>query len=801
MAAAPVVRLRELLRRLAILSVPVALAELALSRHWSESLGVSAAALLLLAGLWVVRPSTSSWTPVEQFLEGVLLAAAGAAAGSPTLVLAAFYGGVYYRALAEGRHAPARAALTYQGIYLVALIAAHPHPDASFARQLLAAIPGFGFGAVLMHMLSRALQKREAAQAMALEGDARFQRLVETAYEGVVATDAIGQISYVNARACAMLGHDADEMLGRQLFVFMTSESSFQARTLFARRQLGFADLHELAFRTAGGEEIWTLCSSSPIMSDDEKFGGALVMMTDITQRRQAQRELKQANETLTTLVNAAPLPIVVIDRDYRVTLWNPAAERLFDWTAADVLGRPLPTVPVDARSEFLDMRRREERGEEVPGIEARRRRRDGSEVDIYLATAPLRGVDGSIVGSVGVYTDISQRKQLQAQLNQAQKMEAVGQLAGGVAHDFNNLLTVIKANASFLAEGCPGCAAALPEVLEIGQAANRAAALTSQLLAFSRRQMIRPQVVDVPAALDRLATLLRRLVPENIEQCVRCDAEVGHVLIDPGQLEQIVVNLVVNARDAMPAGGRITIDADRIRLDATDSPRFDGAVVADGDYVRLSVTDTGHGMSAETRAHVFEPFFTTKPVGQGTGLGLSMVYGIVKQNLGYVAVESRLGSGTSISVWLPLCAAATAEERVVVVESGSTEGTETILVVEDEDAIRSIIERLLRSRGYTVRSASNGDEALLIARESGEPIHLLLTDVILPGMSGASLAGRLVAERPELAVLFMSGYNDDHLVREGVLASTAQLLEKPFSMEQLLRRVRGSLEGTVRPQ
>ena len=414
---------------------------------------------------------------------------------------------------------------------------------------MLAAIPGFGFGAVLMHMLRQALQRKDDAQALAWDGEVRFRQFVETAHEGVVATDVIGQIIYVNARACAILGHPADEMLGRQLFTFMAPECSFNARTLFARGQRGMAELHEFAFRTPCGEDVWTLSSSSPIVTDDDQFGGALVMITDITQRRTAERDLVQANEMLTTLVNAAPLPIVVIDRDYLVTLWNPAAERLFAWTADEIIGRPLLTVPPDPRTAFLEMRRREEQGAEVRGVEVRRRRKDGSDVAIYLSSAPLRSADGNVVGSVAVYVDITQRKQLEAQLTQARKMEAVGQLAGGVAHDFNNLLTVSKANASFLEEGCPGCAMTLPEVLEIDQAADRAAGLTSQLLAFSRRQVIRPQVMDVPAALDKLTTLLRRLVPENTEQLCRCKADAGHVVIDPGQLEQIVVNLVVTAR------------------------------------------------------------------------------------------------------------------------------------------------------------------------------------------------------------------------------------------------------------
>jgi len=619
---------------------------------------------------------------------------------------------------------------------------------------------------------------------------------VDTAYEGVVATDAIGQVTYANARACAILGRQPGELMGKQLFVFMTPTSSFNARTFFARRQLGLADLNEFAFRTSDGTETWTLCSSSPIQSEGE-FAGVLLMITDITERRAAERALMEANETLTTLVKAAPLPIVVLDREYHVSLWNPAAERLFGWTEQEVIGRPLPTVPSEARTGFLDLRRREERGEELRGIETYRLRKDGTELQIDIFSSPLRSADGSVIGSIGVYADMTERRELEAQLRQAQKMEAVGQLAGGVAHDFNNILTIIKGNASFLREGCPACRAELPESVEIDEAASRGAGLTSQLLAFSRKQVMRPQVVDVPAALQKLTTLLRRLVPENIEHRFRGDDDAGHALIDPGQLEQIVMNLIVNARDAMPSGGELTIAVTREALDAGDACRFGGARVVAGPYVCLSISDTGTGMSRETMEHIFEPFFTTKAVGRGTGLGLATVFGIVKQNRGYIGVNSQHGVGTSIEVCLPMCQRPAAAERHQV-EFSAVSGNETILVVEDEETIRRIIERQLQAQGYRVFSARDGQAALELVRTRAEPIDLLLTDVILPGISGATLAEELSREHPDVGVLFMSGYSDDHIVREGVLSPQTQLLEKPFELNQLLERVRASLDRAV---
>ena len=796
-SAAPVLQLRELLRRIALVSIPVALLQLTLLNRALLAKEVSMGALVLLGVLWAMRRNGTTWTLAEQFIEGLLLSAAGIACGSPVMVLAVFYTGVYYRALAEGPHAPLRAALTYQAIFLVALVVAHPHVDASLGRQLLSGIPGFGFGAVLMHALSRALQGQSVAQEQARDGETRFRMFVDTAHEGVVATDVIGQITYVNARACAVIGHRPDELLGKQVFAFMTPESSFEARTFFARRQLGHADLNEFAFRTGDGEERWTLCSSSPIPKDGDEFGGALLMITDITQRRAMERALVESHETLSTLVNAAPLAIVVINRDHLVSLWNPAAERLFGWTEQEVLGHPLPTVPVEEHGDFLEMRRREELGDELRAFEAQRRRKDGSSVHVLVSSSPLRSADGRLIGTIGLYADMTERHELESRLRQAQKMEAVGQLAGGVAHDFNNILTVIKGNASFLREGCPTCRAELPESVEIDDAASRAARLTSQLLAFSRKQVIRPQVVDVPAALERLASLLRRLVPENIEQRIHCDSDAGHVLIDPGQLEQIIMNLTVNARDAMPGGGAITIDVRRGMLGAGDSARFGGATIVAGPYVCLSITDTGSGMSTETMEHIFEPFFTTKPVGRGTGLGLATVYGVVKQNQGYIGVRSRLGTGTSVDVCLPLShRPMTGELREI--PPASVTAKETILVVEDEDAIRSIVERQLQQQGYRVFSARDGNSALEFARTNPEPMHLLLTDVILPGISGAALARELSRKQPDLRVLFMSGYTDDHIVLEGVLPPSTELLEKPFDVRQLLSRVRASLDKAV---
>jgi CheY-like chemotaxis protein len=364
------------------------------------------------------------------------------------------------------------------------------------------------------------------------------------------------------------------------------------------------------------------------------------------------------------------------------------------------------------------------------------------------------------------------------------------------VAHDFNNLLTAIKCNTGFLLEGCPGCGARLEEVAEIDRAADRATALTGQLLAFSRRQVIRPREVDVDVLLAGLERMLSRLVPENIQQELTLGANRAHVRIDPGQLEQVVLNLVVNARDAMADGGKLEIRTCRAALASTDARRFGGAAVTPGAYAHISVRDTGSGMDAATLARVFEPFFTTKPAGVGTGLGLSTVYGIVKQNRGYVSLESAPGAGTTVGVYLPLVPAPAPEEPPEPEQRPAAGGTETILLVEDEPAIRAVANRALGEHGYTVLAASDGAHALALAEAHGWAIDLLVTDVVMPAMSGRELAERLCEGRARMPVLFMSGYSESNAYA-GALAPGTNLLNKPFTPRELLERVRGALDGS----
>jgi signal transduction histidine kinase/ActR/RegA family two-component response regulator len=418
---------------------------------------------------------------------------------------------------------------------------------------------------------------------------------------------------------------------------------------------------------------------------------------------------------------------------------------------------------------------------------------RDGRWVECRFSLALLRDSAGAMVGTLAILEDTSERKRLEAQLRQAQKMEAVGRLAGGIAHDFNNLLAVIMGHSDLIRSVLKKGDALAHDVEQIRKASERAASLTRQLLAFSRRQFLQPQVIDVSTLVGNLATMLRRLIAEDIQLDLRLDPAAGRVSADPGQLEQVIVNLAVNARDAMPQGGRLILETAPEVLDQTFVTAHPGS--ATGPHVRLSIHDTGCGMGADVMSHLFEPFFTTKEPGRGTGLGLSTVYGIVKQHRGYIDVLSEEGRGSSFGVYLPRVDARPTSERPVPKERLKPGSRETVLFVEDEVALRDLMHRVLVKGGYTVLAAGDGVEALAAVEAHPVPIDLLVTDVIMPRMSGPDLAARLQASQPGIRVLYVSGYTADQLRAQADLGRGATLLAKPFTSEGLLRKVREVLD------
>jgi len=521
----------------------------------------------------------------------------------------------------------------------------------------------------------------------------------------------------------------------------------------------------------------------------------ALALRQHERQRDQAERALRSSEERFRALVENSSDTLVLLDAEMRVTYLTPSSQRHLGWKPDDMLGRSVFEFVHPDDRELVGMRMTQalEKPGDIVTQEVRVRHADGS-FHVMEGVGVNRLGDPSVRAIVINARDISERRRLQEQLWHAQKMDAVGQLAGGIAHDFNNLLTAILGYCNLVLEEVPEQDPLRPDLEEIRAAGERAASLTRQLLAFSRRQMLLPQLVDVNALVSSLEKLLRRLVSEQVEVLTALAPSLPPVRVDPSSLEQVIVNLSVNARDAMPNGGRLTIETAIVDLDsvyaATHIP------ITPGRYVMLAVSDNGAGMDAATRARIFEPFFTTKAQGKGVGLGLATVYGIVKQNGGFIWVYSEAGHGTVFKVYLPPAEiAATTDPRQAPAESARQRGWETVLLVEDEDAVRALAREVLRRHGYVVLEAKHGVDALRLAERHPDEIHLLITDVVMPHMSGSELARRLAGDRPTMKVLFMSGYTDHDVLHHDV-TSAAVFVQKPFTPDVLARKVRSILES-----
>jgi signal transduction histidine kinase len=509
-----------------------------------------------------------------------------------------------------------------------------------------------------------------------------------------------------------------------------------------------------------------------------------------------AARERENTLTLLDVVLASAPIGFALLDRELRYLRVNAALAQLNGPSAATHIGRPVSELQPELGDDRRAMLHRvlEER-QALVDVELLRAapRSGGPDRQLRASFFPVIVAEGPPM-AIGMFVaETTERRGLEAQLQQAQKMEAVGQLAGGIAHDFNNLLTVITSYGAMVMADLPRESPHTTDVQEILNAANRASSLTRQLLAFSRRQVLQPNVLDLNALTGNLEKMLRRLLREDIQLVTRFDPQLALVNADAGQLEQVIVNLVVNARDAMARGGRISIETSNVMLGEGYGPMHANALP--GPYVLLSVSDTGKGMDKATQAHIFEPFFTTKPVGQGTGLGLSTVYGIVKQSGGYVWVYSEIDRGTTFKIYLPSVSSApnVAEaEREAAPEPPG--GPERILLVEDEPNVRRIARRILERNGYTVLEASNGVEALRMMEHRQEPIALVLTDLVMPEMGGRELASRLRIVSPTSRVLFMSGYTEDAVLRQSVMEPGSIFLDKPFTFDTLIRKVREAL-------
>ena len=515
------------------------------------------------------------------------------------------------------------------------------------------------------------------------------------------------------------------------------------------------------------------------------------------TVRQHVESQHREPDETLRKLwrsVEQMADALIIMDRFGVMEYVNPAFEALTGYSRQGAIGQSFEILRSDQHADELyeEMWSTVRAGNVFRGIVINRKK-NGEILIIEKALTPLRDGTGEITHFISTGRDITERRKLESDLQQAHKMDAIGRLAGGVAHDFNNLLLVISAYAELMLDSLGETDPLRRNVAEIMGASRRAADLTRQLLAFGRKQMQSLQILDLNAVIGEITGMLPRLIGEDIELVFAPGKDLGRVKADPTQIEQIVMNLAANARDAMPGGGRLSIETARVRVEESYVQRH--AIVPPGDYVLLTVTDSGQGIAPEHMAHIFEPFYTTKEAGKGTGLGLATVYGIVKQNGGFVWVYSEPGLGTTFKVYLPQVQPLTSKVPIEKLAEGSPRGCETLLLVEDENSVRLASSQFLTRSGYSVLEASNGEEALRVSRAHAGRIDLMITDVVMPKMGGPMLAEWLADERPNMKVLFVSGYAENPVLRHGKIDVTTRFLQKPFSGGMLARKVREVME------
>jgi two-component system, cell cycle sensor histidine kinase and response regulator CckA len=670
---------------------------------------------------------------------------------------------------------------------------------ASFRQRAYELGLGLGLIALSLIALASALTwgRRRAREAERAMEHARITELFEHADDPVLFIGEDGRIRGATRRAEEFYGVSANGLIGQHAVnTLRVPEDRASGEQQYRRVLTEGRAVFETNHLAAGGRTVAVEISSRLVEVEGERL--VVSVVRDITARRRADEQLRK----LSRAVESNPAGIVITDTQGLIEYVNPGYVAITGYAADELLGRE-PSVLKSGETlddTYRELWRTISSGQDWRG-ELLNRRKDGSTYWAELSISPLRDDLGRISHYVGIQEDVTERKRgqevlrtTQMQLLQAQKMETVGRLAGGVAHDFNNLLTIIHGYGELLLLPLAPGSDDRAKVEEILKAAGRAAQLTRQLLAFSRRQVLEPRVLDLRVAIDDAERMLRRVIGEDIGFEVHRPAALGRVKADPGQIEQVLLNLVVNARDAMPEGGRLTLTLDDVELGA--SVAGVGEPVTPGRYVVLVVSDTGHGMQPEVRSHLFEPFFTTKEVGKGTGLGLATVYGIVKQSGGYVGVETQPDAGTTFRVYLPQVD----EPLPAAPPSLPTEGMpghgERVLLVEDDDAVRGLAWALLAERGFHVTAASDGETALALAERETKAFDLLVTDVVMPGQSGIELARRLRERWPELPVLLVSGYSDDATARAGALGAGVRFLQKPFSAHTLAEAVREALTG-----
>jgi PAS domain S-box-containing protein len=681
----------------------------------------------------------------------------------------------------------------YTGMAAASFTASGAVPDMSHAIEITI-FGTAGIAIVTLMILSLAVltsvfDRRFSAQSLELESaEQRYRLLFERSLAGVLRTTLDGQILECNLACARIFGYaDCEELKASPI-----NDRYFQPedRNTFVAILLKVKILtnYEQCLRRKDGSKVWLLGSANLV----EGKGGAPTVneetFVDITERRNAEETFRKA-------FNANPEPITIATiADGRYIDVNECFLRVTGYSREEVIGRTSGDLKfwegTEDRSRFIDILRKQG---SVRDLEISFRTKSG-EIRTALDSAEVIEVAGQEC-AIAIFRDITEQKTLEKQMRQTQKMEAVGQLSGGIAHDFNNLLGVIIGYSEILEQRLPPGDPLLKECLQIKKAGQSAASLTRQLLAFSRQQVLEPRILDLNGIVLNVEKMLRRLIGEHIDLRTNLDPALGSVKADQSQIEQVIINLAVNARDAMTDGGKLMIETANVHLDEDYArlhpPQSPGA------YVLLAVADTGMGMDAETQARIFEPFFTTKEIGKGTGLGLSTVYGVVRQSGGHIWVYSEPGHGTTFKIYLPLAGQTTRGQQPLAAPAESFRGSETILLVEDEEALRGLTRSLLQDNGYTVLEAALPEAAAEIALRHSGPVHLLLTDMVMPGMTGRELAAKLTPIRPEMKVVYMSGYTG--FTHAGLADSEIALLVKPFNRLTLLRKMREALQSEMK--
>jgi two-component system, cell cycle sensor histidine kinase and response regulator CckA len=641
-----------------------------------------------------------------------------------------------------------------------------------------------------MLSISRDITERKRVE----ERLSQLAAIVDSSVDAIIGKTLDGTIVSWNTGAEAVYGYSSAEAVGQSIAILTPAEQQYEGDQLLDRLARGEKiDHHETTRIRKDGRRIIVSFTLSPIHDASGKIVGASAISRDITERRRVEQDLQRSEARFASLVQDAPYGI------YRVTLHgqflqvNPALVRMLGYQSeAELLNCNIETdvyAKPEFRKQLIDDYWRDRNFRDV---EVHWKRKDGERIIVRLSGRPVERPAGELAYFEVFAEDITERRFLERQLLQSQKMDAVGRLAGGVAHDFNNLLGVILGQTELLQDELDSSPSVHRRAEAIDHAARRAAELTKQLLAFSRQQFIEPRVVDTNAMVRDIEKLLKRLIGEDVELTIHLQPNAGNIKVDPSQLEQILMNLAVNARDAMPDGGRLILETAYVELDEAYARQHLGAKA--GDFVMLVVSDTGTGMDAQTMARIFEPFFTTKTEGRGTGLGLSTVYGVVKQNNGYIMPYSEVGHGTTFRVYFPRVRETPDLRDKKSNQEEFAKGCETILIVEDEEALRELARELLEANGYKVIEAERGEKAIQLVEHSQTSIDLLLTDVVMPGIGGKQLAKALLELRPGLHVLYMSGYTDDVINNRGLPENTL-LLPKPFTRALLLRKVREALD------